>query len=902
MVAETSDAAYEKRHRKGEISEKKQRLRERDQLKQEHYKLKERIEQLRAMDGSAFMTLPASAFTPPPQEIADDIERTNSPYVVLDSGLHPTEGERRREEMLDIALKLEKRYSYLVPPRKITEASSNVRDTDSRDEVEIDTERDPGALASKIEKLRAQSVKHSASSTRAHSPATSRLLLSRKSLSNASTPIPKPIRPAASVRDYRTDISASAESSRSMPSIGQKGRSSSPPIVDHDIPKDDRQPSQLRPQWVQQDVIFDIRFPGSLVVQQSPLTIREGTQSSEDVSLKALNGGQSIDIEAEVPQRQSELSHATNHIMQQMRNVDLADRELGKVPSDARNLGSTSQPLRKKLKSRKKNNKEESVRNLPLNEIVAEMEMGPLPEIRVQQGRYEQEDVAGPSRITEEHLDVVSDTHLEKVSSQIRFKKFEPGKPKGKIGRLRKAAAGQEKEPFPETKAQQGRLQQDSAAGLSTETDEQPDVASDIRPEEIPDSELAGEHPQKRKRGKPRKIVTAHGMELLPEFRVEEGGAQQEVVASQSRMIEERLDPEVSTKIGVMDPVLPEPPQKRKRPGRPRKNVEPIPEIVAQKWGTSQQDIAGPSRMIEQVDAVSRLSEVPAPIEVTDFSVGAGQPPKKRGRKTLTDQETGEIRAQQPEALSGIRLRELTDLISLTEGPPAKRRRKNEVDLDPESISAEARSHSLSDVVAAMSATSLFMRGKAQVQYVDSRTGHTIRTPSLLLIACVKGAEKINSRRARDNIAFGAPTPDFGKGSILDYELEEEILYGRFTDNSLNASGNAVITVEHERLEKEKADLSYEDNDETEDEEPSSGRDHTIENRRTAPEVFVEPQIASHRGMKPIQAYHSALTREYTLVYKGSYGEQLVASPETEPMPELPPGVRPREPSRSVWT
>ena len=59
---DTSDAAYEKRHRKYESFEKRQRLREKEKLKHEHYKLKERIDQLRGMDTAAFLAIPASEF------------------------------------------------------------------------------------------------------------------------------------------------------------------------------------------------------------------------------------------------------------------------------------------------------------------------------------------------------------------------------------------------------------------------------------------------------------------------------------------------------------------------------------------------------------------------------------------------------------------------------------------------------------------------------------------------------------------------------------------------------------------------------------------------------------------------------------------------------------------------
>lgn len=79
---ETSDLEYINRHRKYETFEKRQRRREKEKLVHEQYKLKERIEQLKGMDVSAF-----------------------------GGG-----GEGRRKEMLDVAVGLEMRYAVLLPP------------------------------------------------------------------------------------------------------------------------------------------------------------------------------------------------------------------------------------------------------------------------------------------------------------------------------------------------------------------------------------------------------------------------------------------------------------------------------------------------------------------------------------------------------------------------------------------------------------------------------------------------------------------------------------------------------------------------------------------------------------------------------------------------------------------
>ncbi|GJJ13266.1 hypothetical protein Clacol_007517 [Clathrus columnatus] len=79
---ETSDVAYVNRHRKYEAFEKRQRRREKEKLVHEQYKLKERIEQLKGMDVTAF----------------------------------GVGGEARRREMLDTAIGLQSRYAILLPP------------------------------------------------------------------------------------------------------------------------------------------------------------------------------------------------------------------------------------------------------------------------------------------------------------------------------------------------------------------------------------------------------------------------------------------------------------------------------------------------------------------------------------------------------------------------------------------------------------------------------------------------------------------------------------------------------------------------------------------------------------------------------------------------------------------
>lgn len=117
--ADTSDAIYEKRHRKYETFEKRQRLREKEKLKHEQYKLKERIEQLRAMDGTAFLGLPAASFPLPSDLVpAEDGQDATLPAIHVDGTTVCNEGERRRQEMLEVASILEDRYRTLLPSDK----------------------------------------------------------------------------------------------------------------------------------------------------------------------------------------------------------------------------------------------------------------------------------------------------------------------------------------------------------------------------------------------------------------------------------------------------------------------------------------------------------------------------------------------------------------------------------------------------------------------------------------------------------------------------------------------------------------------------------------------------------------------------------------------------------------
>ncbi|KAL0581050.1 hypothetical protein V5O48_000943 [Marasmius crinis-equi] len=122
-IVDTSDAAYERRHKKYETFEKRVRLREKEKLKHEQYKLQERIEQLRAMEYTAFLSLPASNFSPAPgRREHDDPEGpaiSSLPGAHVNGAAAMHEAERRRQEMLDVAEALQERYRLLLPPERV---------------------------------------------------------------------------------------------------------------------------------------------------------------------------------------------------------------------------------------------------------------------------------------------------------------------------------------------------------------------------------------------------------------------------------------------------------------------------------------------------------------------------------------------------------------------------------------------------------------------------------------------------------------------------------------------------------------------------------------------------------------------------------------------------------------
>lgn len=77
------------------------------------------MDQLRGMDGSAFLALPSASFSPMPGAPPDsNVEFQDLPEAHVNGAAAYHEGERRRKEMLDVAAVLEERYRILLPPER----------------------------------------------------------------------------------------------------------------------------------------------------------------------------------------------------------------------------------------------------------------------------------------------------------------------------------------------------------------------------------------------------------------------------------------------------------------------------------------------------------------------------------------------------------------------------------------------------------------------------------------------------------------------------------------------------------------------------------------------------------------------------------------------------------------
>ncbi|KJA28516.1 hypothetical protein HYPSUDRAFT_51300 [Hypholoma sublateritium FD-334 SS-4] len=280
--AETSDAAYEKRHKKFETFEKRQRLREKEKLKHEHYKLKERIDQLRATDSSAFMTPTASGFLAVPQqeELNTDTENADTAGIAqAHTTFEQIEGERRKREMLDHAISLEKRYSYLLPSDRArkTQDVSIVDKAPGDDESETERIAHAGPSRKDPESIKFRlPARTSLSATPASSPA-------------ATKPPKKP--KGWNLIEYRKARAAQRSISTSLPPQDQTSSISSP-IVDVEMETPEAEGASLSP-------------PAIVAAPEIPVTSSRGISTKFPASTRQTNGKKRAQNDSHVPQTDS---------------------------------------------------------------------------------------------------------------------------------------------------------------------------------------------------------------------------------------------------------------------------------------------------------------------------------------------------------------------------------------------------------------------------------------------------------------------------------------------------------------------------------------------------------------------------------------------------------------------
>jgi hypothetical protein len=255
---------YEKRHRKYETFEKRQRFREKEKLKHEQYKLKERIEQLRGMDGGAFLSLPAAMFSGAPRIAnSDDPGIQDLPGIHVNGAALYNEGERRRKEVLETASTLEERYRVLLPPDRMKgldkEKKQSVTPRDSVDPEprgmrtrshgeEFAVDVDEPQMEPLVEKLKLK-IKFPAREQYLVDGSESKLIFQKKrpSARLSATPNSRP-KTRSSIRDSPVAVNDVSESPDASPVVSFQNPSSPTTNAEYNPPSSDLQMDHSPPQ------------------------------------------------------------------------------------------------------------------------------------------------------------------------------------------------------------------------------------------------------------------------------------------------------------------------------------------------------------------------------------------------------------------------------------------------------------------------------------------------------------------------------------------------------------------------------------------------------------------------------------------------------------------------------
>ena len=209
--------------------------------------MKERLDQLRAMDSAAFMALPASSFSPMPKEVVvdpEEIAAASSPYTNLNGYLPHVEGERRRKEMLDVATMLEERYRVLLPPDRVRRAPEPVlSESASRTQIQSrdgdDSETDQASVVGERLRLRLP-ARSSTSTTPAPSPAATTPTIKKPRFNTSS-------KQSSVIRILQSVVTTSSLPSPTLPHAEASPLSPSP-TIDMDIPSSpEPEPEELEP-------------------------------------------------------------------------------------------------------------------------------------------------------------------------------------------------------------------------------------------------------------------------------------------------------------------------------------------------------------------------------------------------------------------------------------------------------------------------------------------------------------------------------------------------------------------------------------------------------------------------------------------------------------------------------